>query len=145
MSLQDLELSGELSREALTTGEVVRHMESIKERLQAANLEANPNRVRLEQAYNAIHICARTALRVEGYHITSSHRHHQVALETLIETMGIDNEDIDYFLSLSGERHDEIYDALPVTDSDVSDAIEAATELAEKLRAWLEVRAPEEL
>ena len=62
MSLQDLERSGEISRESLTTGEVARHLESIEERLQAARLEANSNRVRLEQAYNAIHICARTAL-----------------------------------------------------------------------------------
>ena len=145
MSLQDLEFSGELSREALTTGEVARHLQSITERLQAANLEANPNRVRLEQAYNAIHICARTALRVESYRITSSRRHHQVALETLSETMGIDNADIDYFLGLSGERNNDIYDAAPVADSDVSDAVEAATELVKKLRTWLGVRAPEEL
>jgi hypothetical protein len=145
MSLQDLELSGELSREALTTGEVGRHLQSVEERLQAANLEANPNRVRLEQAYNAIHICARTALRVEGYRITSPRRHHHVALETLSETIGANSADIDYFLSLSGERNRDIYDAAPVVDSDVSDAVEAATELAEKLRAWLGVRAPEEL
>jgi len=145
MSLQDLELSGELSREALATGEVARHLESIAERLQAASLEANPNRVRLEQAYNAIHICARTALRVEGYRITSSRRHHQIALETLSETMGIDDADIDYFLSLSTVRHSDIYDATPVADSDVSDAVEAATELTERLRVWLKARAPEEL
>ena len=145
MSLQDMELSGELAREALTSGEVARHLESIKERLQAANLEDNPNRTRLEQAYYATLNCARIALRVEGYRIKSPRRRHQVALETLIETMGTDSEDIDYFLSLSRERHDDIYDAAPVTNSDVSDAIEAATNLAEKLHAWLGVRAPEEL
>ena len=145
MSLQDLELSGELSREALATGEVARHLQSIAERLQAANLEANPNRVRLEQAYNAIHICARTALRVDGYRITSARGHHQVALETLSETMGTERADIDFFLSLSRERHNDIYDAAPVADSDVRDAIEAATGLAQKLHAWLEARVPEEL
>ena len=145
MSLQDLELSGEISRESLTTGEVARHLESIEERLQAARLEANSNRVRLEQAYNAIHICARTALRVEGYRITSPRRHHRIALESLAETMGVDNADIDYFLSLSGERSSGIYDAAPVPDSDVSEAVEAATNLAEKLHTWLVVRAPGEL
>jgi len=145
MSLQDQELSGDLVREALTTGEVTRHVRSIEDRLQAANLAANPNRVRLEQAYNAIHICARTALRVEGYRITSRRGHHQVALQSLNETMGIDNADIDYFLNLSGERGDDIYDAAPVGDSDVSEAVEAAAKLAETLRAWLAVRVPEEL
>jgi uncharacterized protein (UPF0332 family) len=145
MSLQDMESSGELAREDLTSGEVARHLESIRERLQAANFEGNPNRTRLEQAYYAILNCARIALRVDGYRITSSRRHHQIALETLIEAMGTDNADIDYFHSLSGERHNDIYDAAPVTDSDVSDAIEAATKLAEKLHAWLEVRVPEEL
>jgi len=145
MSLQDMELSGELSREALTSGEVARHLGAIEERLQAANLEANPNRTRLEQAYCAILSSARIALRVEGYRVTSSRRHHQVALEALADTLGAEAEDIDYFLSLSGERHNDIYDAAPVTDSDVADAIDAATSLAGKLRAWLEVRAPDEL
>jgi len=145
MSLQDLELSGELTREPLTTGEVARHLESIEERLQAADLESNSNRVRLEQAYNAIHICGRIALRGEGYRITSRQKHHEVALVTLAETIGVDNEDIDYYLGLSRERHDEYYDAAPVTDSELSSAIEAATELVAKLRAWLEVRVPEEL
>lgn len=145
MSLRDMESSGDLSHEPLTSGEVGRHLESIKERLQAATLEANPNRTRLEQAYYALLNCARIALRVEGYRITSPRRHHQVALETLIETLGVGNEDIDFFLSLSRERHNDIYDAAPVTDSDVRDAIEAATNLAQKLHAWLEVRAPEEV
>jgi len=140
MSLQDMELSGELTREALTSGEVARHLVAIEDWLQAADIEANPNRTRLEQAYSAIHGIARIALRVDGYRVTSTRRHHQVALESLTETMGVGVEDIDYFLSLSGERHNDIYDAAPVTDSDVSDATAAAANLAKKLHVWLEAR-----
>ena len=140
-----MELSGELSREALTSGEVARHLVSIEEWLQAANIEANPNRTRLEQAYSAIHGIARIALRVEGYRVASMRRHHQVALESLAETMGVRVEDIEYFLTLSGERHHDVYDAAPVTDSDVSDAVDAAASLAKNLQKWLQARAPEEL
>ena len=145
MSLRDMESSGDLSREPLTSGEVARHLESIEERLGAAALEANPNRTRLEQAYYVLLHCARIALRVEGYRITSPRRHHQVAFESLSETMGADSADIDFFLSLSRERHNDIYDAAPVAESDVRDAIEAAASLAQKLHAWLQVRAPGEL
>ena len=137
-----MELSGELSREALSSGEVARHLVAIQEWLQAAGIEANPNRTRLEQAYSAIHGIARIALRVEGYRVTSTRRHHQVALESLTETMGVRVEDIDYFLGLSGERHSDVYDAAPVTDSDVADAVGAAGNLAAKLHMWLETRAP---
>jgi hypothetical protein len=143
--LQEMEMRGELAREPLTSGEVTRRLESIEERLEATNLESNSKRIRLEHAYDAIHFCARLALRVESYRIVNREGHHRVALESLADTLGIDNEDIDYFLGLSRERHDEYYDAAPVTDSELSSAIEAAAEMVEKLRAWLEVRVPGEL
>ena len=54
--------------------------------------------------------------------------------------MGVGNEDIDYFLDLSRTRGSDLYDAIPVTDTDVSEAIEAATSLAEKLASWLDAR-----
>ena len=143
MDLRDMELSGHVSRESLTSGEVARFQESIKERLEDANNTKNSNRTRLEQAYHAIFNCAWIALRVDGFRASSMPGHHRVVLESMAETMGIANRDIDYFLNLSRARGLDLYEAMPVPDSDVDDAIEAATELAEKLNDWLEVRAPD--
>ena len=143
MDLRDMELSGHVSREPLTSGEVARFRESIRERLEDANNTKNSNRTRLEQAYHAIFNCAWIALRVDGYRANSMPGHHRVVLESMAETMGADNRDIDYFLVLARVRGSDLYDAMPVSDSDVDDAIEAATKLAEQLSEWLEVRAPD--
>ncbi|MCK5584915.1 hypothetical protein KAJ02_02475 [Candidatus Bipolaricaulota bacterium] len=138
-----MELSGHVSREPLTSGEVARFRESIRERLEDANNTKNSNRTRLEQAYHAIFNCAWIALRVDGYRANSMPGHHRVVLESMAGTMGADNRDIDYFLELARVRGSDLYDAMPVSDSDVDDAIEAATKLAEQLSEWLEVRAPD--
>ena len=133
-------LNNEISREPPTSGEVPRFRESIKNRLEDANNTSNHNQTRLEQAYYAIFNCAWIALRVDGYRANSGRGHHRVVLESLEHTMGADNKDIDYFLDLSRTRGSDLYDAIPVTDTDVSEAIEAATSLAEKLASWLDAR-----
>lgn len=143
MDLRDLEMSRHVSRESLTSGEVARFQESIKERLEDASNTQNSNRTRLEQAYHAIFNCAWIALRVDGYRANSMPGHHRVVLESMAETMGTANEEIDYFLNLSRARGLDLYEAMPVTNSDVDDAIEAATILAKKLNDWLEARAPD--
>jgi len=127
----------------LTSGEVARFRESIKERLEDASNTQNSNRTRLEQAYHAIFNCAWIALRVDCYRANSMPGHHRVVLESMSETIGIANRDIDYFLNLSRARGLDLYEAMPVPNSDVTDAIEAATKLAETLHDWLEVRAPD--
>jgi hypothetical protein len=109
-------------------------------RLADAHNESNHGPTRLEQAYSAILNCALLTLRVEGYRAKPGQGHHQLAIESLAETMGIENADVDYFLELARTRHDDIYEAVPITDADVEEAIEAATELAEKLDRWLEGR-----
>lgn len=140
MNLQDLELSGDLAREDLVTGEVARFQDSIQERLTDASNPSNSNRTRLELAYSAILDCALLALRVEGFRVKSKQGHHRIALESLAETVGIGNEDIDYFLELSHTRGDVLYEAIPVSDSDARDAVEAATQPAEKLDGWMDFR-----
>jgi len=91
-------MSGHISRESLTSGEVARFQESIKERLEDASNTQNSNRTRLEQAYHAIFNCAWIALRVDGYRANSKPGHHRVVLESMAETIGTANRDIDYFL-----------------------------------------------
>jgi hypothetical protein len=140
MSLQQMELSGDLTREALTTGEVPRHREAIRDRLRDANNEENSSRTRLEQAYYAILTCARIALRVDGYRVSSVRGHHRITLETLRETMGVDAESIDYYSQLSRIRNSDLYDAMPVGESDASEAVEEAAKLVERLDTWLEGR-----
>ena len=143
MSLEEMNLRDEIIREPLSSGEVSRFNESIAQRLEDANNTSNYNLTRLELAYYAILNCELLALRVDGYRVRSAPGHHIVALESLADTMGADNRDIDYFLELSKTRGRSLYDATPISDSDVFDAVEAATALAEQLSAWLDARGVE--
>ena len=133
-------LRDEIRREALSSGEVERFKRSIRERLTDAGNETNSNRTRLESAYHAIINCALIALRVEGYRARSVQGHHRVLLESLADSLGTRTVDIDFFLDLATTRGNDIYDARPVTDGDVADAIEAATELESRLLVWLGAR-----
>ena len=140
MSLQDLVPSGALEREGLTTGEVQRFQKSIQDRIADASNAENSNSTRMELAYHAVLECAILALRVDGFRLKSVRGHHQIALETLSETIGTTTEVIDYFLELSSLRGAVLCEAAPVSDSDVEDAIAAAIELADKLTGWIKFR-----
>jgi len=140
MHLRDLVLNGYLDRESLTTGDVQKYKEAIGECLADANNDTNANRTRLLLAYDAILKCALLALRVDGYRLKATQGHHQIALETLAETVGSTDADIDYFSELSRIRHADVYDSQVVSDSDVKEAIEAANQLEKKTAGWVDFR-----
>jgi len=140
MELRELALNGAITQEAITSGEVTRFRDSIRDRLKdAANSEIS-SRTRLELAYYAILDCALLALRVEGYRTKSERGHHRVALQTLEETVGASSSDIDYYFELARIRSASLYGATPISESDAREALEAARELAEKVNAWVKFR-----
>lgn len=133
-------LSGAVVREPLRRIEVKLFRNAISERLADAGNKGNHNLSRLDLAYTAILHCALLALRVEGLRAKSVSGHHRYAIESLAGTMGTIPGDIDYFLELSRTRGQDIYEPAPVTDEEVKEALEAATELARNLDRWLEGR-----
>ena len=140
MSLKDMALRGELIREPMTSGEIARLSASIERRLEDAANTTNHSETRFEQAYQAIFNCAWTALRVEGWRAAKGRGQHVVVLQSLTETLGIDGQSIDYFLTLSRQRHRDLYEATPIPLSDAEETIVEAVRLAEKLKGWLEAR-----
>ena len=143
MNLQDLELSRDIAREPLTSGEVTRFRESIADRLKDASNPEISSRTRLELAYYVILDCALLALRVEGYRVKSERGHHQTALRTLSESVGANSSEVDYYFELARIRGASLYGATPISHSDARDAVEAATELTEKVSAWVVFRLEE--
>lgn len=63
-----------------------------------------------------------------------------MTLESLADTLGIAGGDIDYFLDLARMRHNTLYDAIVVAETDVEAAVSAAVDLSGTLTAWLEAR-----
>ena len=138
MSLEDLLLRDELKRESPTPGETQRLLEVIERRLQDAGREVNHPETRLEQAYHAIHGCALAALRARGLRPTDRPGHHIVTVESLIYTLRISPERVDYFQTLRDLRNKALYTgAMYVTVGESEEAIEEATKLHQELKTLL--------
>jgi uncharacterized protein (UPF0332 family) len=93
---------------------------------------------RLEQAYNVILTCAIAALAASGYRVISRTSTHYTAIETLRNTLGLDEDKIDYYQSLRVLRHRDIYEPeIHIDDDDMNLAIKEAEAILDKLETWL--------
>lgn len=138
MSLAEMLLRDELRREPATAGEVERLLTAIARRLEDAGNEANHPETRLEQAYHAILNCALVGLRTNGLRPTDRPGHHVVALESLIDTLGIPHDRVDYYQTLRDLRNKDLYTGgIHVTVCQAEEAIEEAQALRSELERWL--------
>ena len=141
MSLEEMLLRGELSREPASAGEIRRLIDAATRRLEdAANTSIHPE-TRLEQAYHAILNCALAALRVENLRAVNGPGKHRFVLESLAETLGTPPDLISYFQQMRDLRHRDIYEgSIHVSEREAEEAVTEASRLLEHLRAWLEAR-----
>jgi len=134
-------LRNELRREPATSGEIQRLLDAIARRLEDASNDSIHPETRLEQAYHAILNCALVALRTSGLRPSIGPGHHVVILDSLLETVGIDPSLGDYFQTLRNLRNKDIYTGgVHVAPQHADEAVEEAGQLAERLRAWLEIQ-----
>jgi hypothetical protein len=112
MSLEEMLLRGELSREPASGGEIRRLIDAAIRRLEdAANTSIHPE-TRLEQAYHAILNCALAALRIENLRAVNGPGKHRFVLESLANTLGTPPDLISYFQQMRDLRHRDIYGGL---------------------------------
>lgn len=141
MSLQEMELRGEIQREPATPGEVQRLLQAIERRLKDARNDTNSPETRMEQAYHAILNCALAALRANGLRPINGPGKHVYTLESLLDTLGVESSRQDYYQSLRDLRNKDIYTgAVHVSDRDVDEAINEAIWLQNQLLSWLDQR-----
>jgi uncharacterized protein (UPF0332 family) len=142
VSLEEMLLRGELSREPANPAEIRRLVDAATRRLEdAANTTIHPE-TRLEQAYHAILNCALAALRAENLRAVNGPGKHRFALESLADTLGTAPDAIAYLQQLRHLRHRDIYEgSIHVSEREAEDAITEASKLLEHLRTWLDVRA----
>ena len=141
MSLQEMEFRGEIEREPATAGEVDRLLAAIERRLKDARNDTNSPETRMEQAYHAILNCALAALRSEGLRPANGPGKHVYTLESLLDTLGVESSRQGYYQSLRDLRNKDIYTgAVHVSDRDVTEAIDEAGWLRDRLLVWLDQR-----
>ena len=93
---------------------------------------------RFDAAYKAIMQCAMAALWANGYRTsTSQPGHHQIAIQALPKTIGLDSGTVIVLDALRKQRNLSDYEGDPISDGAVDACIENAVQLYERVTDWI--------
>lgn len=93
---------------------------------------------RFDAAYKAIMQVAMVALHANGYRtLTSKPGHHQTAIQTLSQTVGLLPDQIIVLDALRKQRNLSDYEGDPVPESAVKECIASAQALLDHVKIWL--------
>lgn len=93
---------------------------------------------RFDAAYKAIMQCAMAALWANGYHTsTSQPGHHQIAIQALPKTIGLDIDTMIVLDALRKQRNLSDYEGDPISDGAVDACIENAIQLYGRVAGWI--------
>lgn len=96
---------------------------------------------RFDAAYKAIMQIANAALQANGYRtLTSKPGHHQVMIQSLSKTLGIDNDTVILLDMMRKQRNVADYSGDIVPESAVTDCISEAEKLLKNFNQWLAAR-----
>jgi hypothetical protein len=143
MSLQRLLAEGRLRRHRTSASEILGLLSVADRDLRDARVDAVSLDRRFATAYNAALQLATIPLHAEGFR-TAGTAHHQTTIATVPLIVGPDLQGTaDYLDACRSKRNSADYDRIGVaTERDVSELIEEAQELREKVLVWLEAHHP---
>lgn len=94
---------------------------------------------RFDAAYKAIMQIANAALQANSYRtLTSKPGHHQLMIQSLSKTIGIDNDTVILLDAMRKQRNVADYSGDVVPESTVKDCIFQAEELTKHFKIWLQ-------
>ena len=144
MTLSEMLQRSELERLAAGKREVSGLITKASRRLEEAGNEDNYGDSRLEFAYLTVLFCATAALRASGYRATRGEGHHVRTLDTLLYTLHVSPEKVEYYHMLRRARNTALYDELlEVSEVVLVEALNAARELLGLTEAWLRKHHPQ--
>lgn len=119
--------------------------ETIKRLIAAAERNITDSKVvavsaenRFDAAYKAIMQIANAALHANGYRtLTSKPGHHQIIIQSLSKTLGIDNHTVILLDAMRKQRNVADYSGDIVPESTVKDCITHAEKLLKQFNVWL--------
>ena len=99
---------------------------------------------RLDAAYKASMQLAMLALWANGYRPAKNKPgHHQTMIQSLVHTIGLDNDNMLLLDTFRVKRNAIDYTGELVDEGSVTNCIEAAVHLQEKLQGWLAENRPD--
>jgi hypothetical protein len=109
-----------------------------------AQLEQLSAENRFDAAYKAAMQIAMVSLNANGYRtLTSKPGHHQTAIQTLSQTVGLPQAKVIVLDALRKQRNVADYSGDLVSDAAVAECLASAKELLAHVRAWLAANRPD--
>lgn len=144
MTLENLLRIGKLHEHAASKVEIARLLASAEQTLEDARLPLLRGGSRMDLAYRVIMQSALTAILANGYRpATNEPGHHQLIIQSLPTTIGLDAERVRVLDAYRAARNQNDYRGTPVADSVANECVEHAAELLAAVRDWLATNHPE--
>jgi hypothetical protein len=109
-----------------------------------AQLDGLSPESRFDVAYKAIMQLAMVSLNSNGYRtLTSKPGHHQTAIQTLAQTVGVPQAEVIVLDALRKQRNVSDYSGDLVSDAAVAECLASAKALLAHVRVWLRANRPD--
>lgn len=145
MSLQRW-VGDSLQRFAATPAGLRKLLDAAARHIADARVRAVSAETRFSSAYTAIRLLADLGLQAHGYRTLSSRvGHHQVAIQSLGDTFGVDAQTIHRLDSLRRQRNRTEYTGDVVTEPQVAGCLREAEALLALAERWLRAHRPDAL
>lgn len=140
-NLLNLAKIGLLDPVPLSVTLVKRMLTAAKQRLRDAEFTQNSPETRFDCAYTAIRAVADIGLHLHGFRTsTSKPGHHQTVIQSLTQTMGMDDATVRVLDSLRKQRNVSDYDGELVTDAALQECLRQAKAIVVRVEIVLQGR-----
>lgn len=142
--MENLLRIGKLKAHAVTKIEIERLFASADRALVDAAKDSNGADTRFGLAYRAVMQVAMAAMMASGFRpATSEPGHHQLLIQSLPKTAGIEASRIKLLDAIRTMRNRADYSGDPVSDAIATETLEEARRLVADVRAWMRAHRPE--
>lgn len=144
MSLQNLLKIGRLAEHKTDNNQVGKLLVAAERSIVDARLDSISLHSRLDIAYRAVMQLSMVALWANGYRPSrSAPGHHQTMLQSLVQSIGLDRDQMLLLDTFRVKRNAIDYTGADVDEASVLSCIEAAENLLNHLKDWLAENKPE--
>ena len=144
MSLSNLQAIGRLQAQPPDPPAMAKLLQAARQNLADARVEQISASNRFDAAYKCIMQCAMLGLWANGWRTsTSQPGHHQTAIQTLDQTLGVPKPDLIVLDTLRRQRNVNDYEGDPIADATLHACLQAADKLLGHMLRWLQAEHPE--
>ncbi len=144
MSLSNLQAIGRLQALPPDPAGMARLLQAARQNLADARVEQISAGNRFDAAYKCIMQCAMLGLWAHGWRTsTSQPGHHQTAIQTLEQTLGVPKADVIVLDALRRQRNVNDYAGDPIAEATLQAGLQAAEKMLTHTLDWLHTHHPE--